>query len=555
MVGLGKSIIASAIAYNLDRIDESIFEVVIICPPHLQEQWNDYKSTFRFGGSIYSTGKIDDALRRHTTKESKPRLIILDEAHKHRNESTDSYIDLHKLCAGNYVMALSATPFNNDPKDIYALIKLFSTPGQSIIKTVENLSIAFKELFSRYKQIRKELRNAGEEDHTIQLEGAAIAEKLRMMIQPLVIRRSRLDLNAIQEYKDDLKKQNIEFSEVSPPEDIEYNLGTLSKLYIDTLDKIAEARNEPKNKDIEDDLSPLLNNRFIGARYKVALYLKEGSSFMDDLIDEDDDDTAKSKLQRLQQSNNQIEKFMRRLLVRRFESSIESFKITLQNMINSAQTIIKWYDKREEVPIYKKGKLKSVEELEDMNEAELKEYFNKLKEKDKGLIKIPISELQDHFRADVETDIDLLTNLLEEWNDVDFDPKYNFIRDQVLTSLQKEPNRKIIIFSEFSDTANYLEKAFKKDKVTRVFKYSSEDASKENKNIIVQNFDAGQPKEKQTNNYDILIATDAIAEGFNLHRAGTIINYDIPYNPTKVIQRIGRINRINKKVFFKITYL
>ena len=55
-------------------------------------------------------------------------LIIIDEAHKHRNEDTDSYQELHQLCAGNKVVALSATPFNNDPKDIYALIKLFDTP-------------------------------------------------------------------------------------------------------------------------------------------------------------------------------------------------------------------------------------------------------------------------------------------------------------------------------------------------------------------------------------------------------------------------------------------
>ena len=49
--------------------------------------------------------------------------------------------------------------------------------------------------------------------------------------------------------------------------------------------------------------------------------------------------------------------------------------------------------------------------------------------------------------------------------------------------------------------------------------------------------------------YKILVATDAISEGYNLHRAGTIFNYDIPYNPTRIIQRVGRINRINKKVF------
>jgi superfamily II DNA/RNA helicase len=56
----------------------------------------------------------------------------------------------------------------------------------------------------------------------------------------------------------------------------------------------------------------------------------------------------------------------------------------------------------------------------------------------------------------------------------------------------------------------------------------------------------------QDNDYDVLVATDAISEGYNLHRAGTVFNYDIPYNPTRVIQRVGRINRINKKVFDEI---
>ena len=67
--------------------------------------------------------------------------------------------------------------------------------------------------------------------------------------------------------------------------------------------------------------------------------------------------------------------------------------------------------------------------------------------------------------------------------------------------------------------------------------------------MICANFDAGLKAELQQDEYQVLIATDAISEGYNLHRAGAIFNYDIPYNPTRVIQRIGRINRINKKVF------
>jgi superfamily II DNA/RNA helicase len=99
------------------------------------------------------------------------------------------------------------------------------------------------------------------------------------------------------------------------------------------------------------------------------------------------------------------------------------------------------------------------------------------------------------------------------------------------------------------DTVDYLEGRFK-EKGLRVIKYSSKTAY--HKNEIKANFDAGISGERQKNDYDLLVATDAISEGFSLHRAGTIYNYDIPYNPIRVIQRAGRINRINKKVFDKL---
>ncbi len=118
VVGLGKSIIASAIAHNLE------LKTVIIAPPHLCDQWEDYRTDFNFNARVFSTGKVEDALNKY--KNSKEELlIILDEAHKHRNEDTESYKKLHQLCAGHKVVALSATPFNNDPKDIYAIIKLW----------------------------------------------------------------------------------------------------------------------------------------------------------------------------------------------------------------------------------------------------------------------------------------------------------------------------------------------------------------------------------------------------------------------------------------------
>lgn len=532
VVGLGKSIIASAIAHNLG------LKTIVIAPPHLENQWKDYMSEFNFKGLVYTTGKIQEALDRHGSDNTKI-LFILDEAHKHRNEDTDNYKILHRLCAGHYVMALSATPFNNDPKDIYALIKLFSTPGQSTIRTVENLSMSFHALFKRYKKVRKDLRNNTKIDDLdnseVKVELHSIADELRKMIEPLIIRRSRLDLEEIEEYKDDLKTQGVSFAKVKDPELLEYDLGEMFSLYINTLEKIS-----PEDK----------STSFIGTRYKPASYLKQGSEFIKKLAESEDDEegiSADEKIQRIKQAQVNIAKFMRRLLVRRFESSIGAFRLSLKNMITSSETMLDWYTNRKQVPIFKKGVLPDVEYLNDLDEEEREELFSKFEEK--GLIRIPIEELQPQFESHLRQDIQLLKAIQTEWSETINDPKYDFLKKKILESITKDKTRKIVIFTEFSDTANYIYQKLSQEGFKRVFKYSSADASDENKSIIRANFDAGLEKIKQLDDFDVIIATDAISEGFNLHRAGTVINYDIPYNPTRVIQRVGRINRINRKVF------
>ncbi len=535
VVGLGKSIIASTIAHNLG------LKTIMIVPPHLETQWKDYYSDFNFNGHVYTTGKIEEALKRHG--DEKELLIVLDEAHKHRNEDTDNYKNLHKLCAGNRVMALSATPFNNDPKDIYALIKLFSTPGQSTIKTVENLSISFHDLFKRYKNIRRDIRKSTKQDSLdgsseVALELQAIAGELRKMIEPLVIRRSRLDLEEIEDYKHDLEQQGIAFAKVKDPELLEYDLGELAPLYVETLNQIS---------------SPDDSDSFEGVRYKPASYIKTGSKFIKELIEAEDDEendmSPEEKIQRITQAQANVAKFMRRLLVRRFESSIGSFRSSLSNMIKSSETMLDWYENKDVVPIFKKGSLPTTQELEDRVEAgeDMEDILSRLK--DKGLINIPVSEMQPDFKTALEKDIAILKNVQDKWQQVTDDPKFDFFKEKITESLKNEPRRKLIVFTEFSDTANYVYDRLTKAGLSRIYKYSSEDSSKENKEIIQKNFDAGLEESKQSDDYDVIIATDAISEGFNLHRAGAVINYDIPYNPTRVIQRVGRINRINKKVF------
>ena len=385
VVGLGKSIIASTIAHNLG------LKTIIIAPPHLCDQWDDYRIDFDFNAKVYSTGKIKEALDKFKDTDEE-LLIILDEAHKHRNEDSESYKVLHQLCAGNKVVALSATPFNNDPKDIYALIKLFNTPGQSTLKTVENLSMEFHELFKEYKKIRRDLRRSknGDNESEIKIRSDKIADRLRIMIEPLVIRRSRLDLNAIEEYRKDLEKQNFAFAAVRPPQLLEYELGDYTDLYIDTLDKIS-------SEDAD----------FIGARYKPITYIRPGSDFFNKIKGEE---TAEEVKQSMGQAQTNVAKFMRRLLVKRFESSVDAFIRSLDNMIASSEKMLSWIESREEVPVFKKGNIPEIEDLENMDEEEVDGLLSSLGKK--GMILIPVSELDENFKPDLENDIKIFPDLI-----------------------------------------------------------------------------------------------------------------------------------------------
>jgi len=530
VVGLGKSIIASVVAHNLN------YKTVVIAPPHLKQQWEDYRFEFNYNAKIYSSGKIEQALIENEDEEEK--LIIIDEAHKYRNEKTIDYGYLHRLCQGNKVALLTATPFNNKPQDIFAMIKLFQIPSRSTIQTVDNLSHQFRFLIREYENIQKEQKEKSAPQEELKKRIETIAKRIRDILDPLVIRRSRIDLEEIDEYWEDLQKQDIMFPEVLPPELLSYELGELTDTYQETLLKIA-----PPNK-----------GGFIGARYKPATYLKNPDEHAKQIKEEFGDTNL------FTQSQINLAKFMKRLLVSRFESSVYAFRSTLNAMIKSSETVLRWYNELGNVPIYKKGTLPDIDSLnvasgEDID-PELRDILleEELEEdRAKGLYLLPAEDLKKQFHKDLVADIQLLTSIRNEWFEANpksddpiyRDPKLESIRKQLQLKLTDEPDRKIVIFSEYADTVNHLYENLKDD--IRIFRYTSKHSSKTNKRIIRQNFDAGVKNQKYK--YDVLVATDAISEGINLNRAGLVINYDIPYNPTRVIQRVGRINRVNKKVF------
>ncbi len=531
VVGLGKSVIASSVAHNLN------LKTIIIAPPHLVKQWDDdYRDLFDFNAKVFSSGSIEKALDYFNDNyNGEERLIIVDEAHKYRNEDTKDYVNLHKLCQGNKVMLLTATPFNNKPQDIFSMVKLFQIPAKSTLKTVNNLGEAFTRLVKDYKKLTKAQKDKTKSENQIKKELDQIAQQIRDIIAPLVIRRSRIDLLEIDSYNKDIKAQGIDFPTVNPPEILEYKLGKLDCLYRDTLELISSENNK---------------SSFSGTRYKPITYLKDEKKYRKKI------DEAFGDINLFKESQNNISKFMRHLLVRRFESSIAAFKSTLEYMITSSENILHWHDIRGTVPIFKKGNIPDIQsfyesdsddiskEITDLNFDELIEKL-----KPRGLFEIKTEDLKAEFRDDLIRDLKILEGINKRWfeNGVDFDPKLESFTAILKEQIKAEPKRKIVVFSEFSDTIDYLFENLTGK--LRVIKYTSKDANATNKELLRANFDAGLECQIQEDDYDILLATDAISEGYNLHRAGSIFNYDIPYNPTRVIQRVGRINRINKKVF------
>ena len=535
VVGLGKSIIASTVARNLK------LRTIVICPPHLYKQWEGYRDEFGFVASVFSAGKIEGALLHYEelVKEDEQFLIIIDEAHRFRNEYTQDYALLHNLCSGNKVLLLTATPFNNQPADIYSLIKLFQIPSRSTLKTVENLGAAFKDLIDKYRDLREAQRKGESSEEEVKAEVNNISKDIRSIISPLVVRRSRLDLQEIDEYATDLKQQGIQLVIPNDPTELTYDLSELKDLYLMTLDRISKS----ENTDTEI-------YRFKAARYSPVLYVYD--EMKEKLAKELEEKTGVNFNLLIGRQAN-VASFMRHLLVGRFESSVAAFQSSLGYMIQSSEHILKWVEKRHKIPVYKKGNLPDVNAFYESSGdgmEEIEDTFDKYEAK--GFFEIDMKYVKDDFIENVESDIQLLKNLRDQWfgtdNSIHFDPKLDSFIKIIRRMMKNDPDRKLIVFSEYADTANYLGDALQKAGLP-VMKYTSADATQANKDRIRANFDAGLKPSLQQNEYHILVATDAISEGYNLHRAGAIFNYDIPYNPTRVIQRIGRINRINKKVF------
>lgn len=158
-----------------------------------------------------------------------------------------------------------------------------------------------------------------------------------------------------------------------------------------------------------------------------------------------------------------------------------------------------------------------------------------------------IEEFSEEFKEGIRNDDIILKKLVKQWNNIgDYDPKYDRFIEKLKTDLLNEEvnkSKKLVVFSESKETTAYLMNRLENDGFSRILSVDSSNA-KDLTDVIAENFDANQTIVDAKNDFDIIITTEVLAEGVNLHRSNTIVNYDIPWNATRLMQRIGRVNRV-----------
>ncbi|MDR4509185.1 MAG: SNF2-related protein [Candidatus Brocadiaceae bacterium] len=490
VVGLGKTYISAMLSGQLDG------RTLVIAPPVLLERsnpgsWTNVFSDFRVPACFESLGKLDELIYRGTEQYTN---IIIDEAHRFRTETTVTYEKLAEICRGKRVVLVTATPYNNAPRDILSLLKLFQKAKKSTIPNMPDLEAFFHGLDKKLKKLDRR-RDYLHYIKTVKENAGEIREKV---LKYLMVRRTRTEIERY--FSDDIKNQGLKFPDVEKPVPLFYELN--------------DREDEIFNKTIA-----LIAQEFQYARYMPMLYYE-------------------GKVDQLeQQSQRNMGKFMKILLVKRLESSFFAFKNSVDRFLRSYEMFLKEYDSGN-VYVSKKHTNKIFELLENDDDEAVQRLIDEGKAE-----RYPSSEFREDLRADLQHDHDILLEMKKLWHHIDRDPKLlKFLGELSKNSVLKENH--LIIFTESKETANYLFENIHKQYTDKVLCFTG-GSGEAVRDRVIENFDARarHPKDE----YRILVSTEVLSEGVNLHRSNTVINYDIPWNPTRMMQRVGRVNRVDTK--------
>ena len=517
VVGLGKTIVATIIAKKFFWSNGPRTRILIVIPPPLRDAWEKTVDDFDVPGIDF----ITNGSLHKVNRAEKYDLIIVDEAHKFRSDSSEMFHQLQKICKtprkrpdirGNTqkkVVLITATPLNNTPEDIRNQLYLFQDAKDSTLE-VGNLQGFFRPLIDKFKKLKKE-PNPDKVTVSIKAIYGEIREKI---IKPIVVRRTRTDILDTEEYKVDLKEQGIRFPDIVPPIQVLYEL-------------------DPKLDKLYDDSFKLIKNTQSGIRYfryQAIRFLKP---------------EFKKQYKQADMISDQLAKIMKTLLVKRIDSSFHAFKMSLNRYQQANLAMIRMFENDR---IFIAPNLKVSEFILEDREDELIEIMENSEDPDQ-IRQFSRDDFDSNFIEGLNKDQDILDQLVDQWREITQDPKYDEFLKRLKTdflSKEKNPDHKLVLFSESKETTNYLKKRLHESGIERVLSVDSSNV-RDYSEIIAQNFDANYSLAHQLDDFDIIITTEVLAEGVNLHRSNVIVNYDIPWNATRLMQRIGRVNRVGSK--------
>jgi len=493
-VGLGKTWIAKKILEQIGYYERK--NILVICPAQLREMWRfelkkiDIKENILSQEELASDLYLEKAKRALGGRLDNVELIVVDESHNFRNPLSNRWENFFSLVNDNisksgrrpYILFLTATPINNTPWDLYWQIMLLVLMNRSaFIK--ENIP----DLFKFFKEAEEE------------------PSMLNDLLNEISIRRTRDYI--VENYPDAFIIREL------PNGEKEEQKITFPKRKLENVNYKLDSAYKGMYREISD----VITEKLTMAYYKILEYRKE---------------PLKTEEERLTLGRMvAIGGIFRTILLKRLESSVDAFRKSVSNHIRFLEKLKKYLKEGKLLTkeSYLKYLLKADDELDDSDIVEVLSDF-----------KIDEYRADDLFK-DIDTDIKLLNEILEKVKRIrpEDDSKLSVLKEKLLDLSQ---SGQIVLFTYYADTLEYIYKQITNDKRFSKLRIeaisSSGDTSKtphEREMIIRRFFD----KE-----IDILLSTDVLSEGQNLQTAKYLINYDLHWNPTRMIQRAGRIDRI-----------
>ena len=563
VVGLGKTVVGVLLIRHFLENAEILGrppKVLIVTPPAIKSAWRETIEEFdkntknNIGNYVefVTTGSIgklndfeeeddDDGDEIEDMKFASYGFILIDESHNFRNSDTQKYQAINDLIGRisptPYLALLSATPQNNSPKDIYNQIRLFQrNPNNSDLPNVEEgkLDTFFNNMEKEFMEARNLPQDTPEGKEEAKKKIKEVSDQVRKcVLNDLLVRRTRSDIKKM--YGEDAEL--LKFPTVQGPHKLEYKMSPqLQQLFFDTTEAICYLPDEPFDPD-----------KHIGFfRYAAITQFKNPNNAK---LYEKRNLTVESITRRLK-------RIMQILLVKRLESSMAAFKKTLENLRRYNDVMI---DMIEHDCVYICPDL-DINKLHQEAGGNFEKFHAKVEEliakKGGNNRRFKASDFKDNYLADLLGDKILIDNLLDRWRTNAFDPKarrfdkalINDLFDPTINNPSGKDKRRLVIFTEAVDTLNSLVESIEAEG-HNVLKISSKNRG-ENQALIKANFDANVKPEDQQDQYDVIITTEVLAEGVNLHRSNVILNYDAPWNATRLMQRIGRVNRIGSSEEF-----